>query len=160
MNTLSAWAAQWGISSAAMDDLRRRLVSSAPAVPNDDVAVTENALVPQIRLNAARLGKRLFRNNVGAGKLENGSFVRWGLCNESAALNKSVKSSDLIGISPVLITPAHIGHTLGVFLAREVKRPEWKYAGTPREEAQLNFIKIIQGLGGDARFTASPGGDL
>ena len=156
MNT-SEWAKRWGIPDQAMAELR---VSLLPLAAESSPGLSEAAIVAQVRLSAAQIGARLFRNNVGAGKLENGSFVRWGLCNDSAALNSEVKSSDLVGIRPVLITPAHVGHTVGQFLAREVKAPGWKYRGAPHERAQLRFLEIIQALGGDARFTCSSGGDL
>lgn len=106
-----------------------------------------------LRLAASREGARLWRNNNGAGKLENGSYIRWGLANESAAMNSMLKSSDLIGIRPVLVTPEHVGRTLGVFVSREVKRPGWSYRGGPREEAQKRWLDLVASLGGDAAFT-------
>jgi len=114
----------------------------------------------EIRMEASRQGMKLFRNNVGAGTLDNGSFVRWGICNDSASLNAKMKSSDLIGIKPVLITQGMVGHKVGQFIAREVKRPGWKYAGNAREKAQLRFIEWAVSMGADARFTCVPGGDL
>lgn len=162
MNTLAAWAARWGISPDALRDLEAMMVQGTDYLVKkaEAAASSEMALVAQVRMSASRKGKRLFRNNVGAGKLENGSFVRWGLCNDSANLNDKVKSSDLVGISPVIIGPEHLGHKLGVFTAREVKRPGWKYRGTAEEQAQLRFIQLVQGLGGDACFTTNPEGDL
>ena len=106
-----------------------------------------------LRLAASRDGARLWRNNNGAGKLENGSFVRWGLANETAQMNALLKSSDLIGVRPVLILPEHVGRTLGVFVSREVKRPGWVYRGDRREQAQKRWLDLIASLGGDAAFT-------
>ena len=116
------------------------------------MAVESDAYAP-LRLAASRDGARLWRNNVGAGKLENGSFVRWGLANETAAMNAFMKSSDLIGVRPVLIRPEHVGMTLGVFVAREVKRSGWVYRGVGRESEQKRFLDLITSLGGDAAFT-------
>jgi hypothetical protein len=114
---------------------------------------TESDAYAPLRLAASREGARLWRNNNGAGKLENGSYIRWGLANESAQMNSMLKSSDLIGIRPVLVTPEHVGRTLGVFVSREVKRPGWRYGGGPREEAQKRWLDLVASLGGDAAFT-------
>ena len=110
-----------------------------------------------IRMEASRKGLRLWRNNVGAGYMQDGSFMRWGLANETKAMNEAFKSSDLIGIRPVIITPADIGKTVGQFVAREVKSPNWKYTGTERERAQNAFLELVLALGGDAAFTIGEG---
>lgn len=114
---------------------------------------TEAGAQVQVRLAATRTGVRLWRNNVGAGKLADGSFIRWGLANESTEMNRLLKSGDLIGIRPVLITPEHVGRTLGQFVSREVKRPGWRYTGNQRETAQQAWVDLIRRLGGDADFT-------
>jgi hypothetical protein len=105
------------------------------------------------RLAASNSGAVLWRNNVGAGTLHTGEFIRWGLANDSTAMNKRVKSADLIGIRPVLIMPHHVGMTLGQFVSREIKHPGWVYKGTDREVAQLEWLKIISAHGGDAQFS-------
>lgn len=105
-----------------------------------------------IRINASKLGWRLWRNNVGAGKVD-GKFMRWGLCNDSAILNQQFKSSDLIGIRPVVITQNMVGTTIGQFVSIEVKRPGWRFSGSDREMAQKRWIDMINKLGGLAFFT-------
>ena len=115
--------------------------------------IRETDAQAQVRLLASKDGARLWRNNVGAGALQDGTFVRWGLANESSAMNKALKSADLIGLRPVLITPEHVGRVLGVFVSREVKRPGWRYSGTERETAQAAWRDLINRLGGDAEFT-------
>jgi hypothetical protein len=89
---------------------------------------SEGAVQALVRLEATRKGKRLFRNNVGAGYLQDGSFIRWGLANDSKAVNDVCKSSDLIGISPELITAADVGQPRGRFIAREIKEAGWQYS--------------------------------
>ena len=116
--------------------------------------MNEAEIQNQIRLQASELGWRLWRNNVGAGKLEGGSFVRWGLANDSKAVNEEVKSGDLIGIKPVLITQDMVGSVIGQFISRECKRSDWKFnPNNPRDLAQMKWVELILILGGDAKFT-------
>jgi hypothetical protein len=109
----------------------------------------------KIRLEASKEGITLWRNNVGAAQTREGRWVRYGLCNDSQKLNKYLKSSDLIGIKPVVITPDMVGQTVGVFVARECKASNWIYKDTEREKAQKRFIDLINSLGGDAGFVSS-----
>ena len=109
-----------------------------------------------IKLEATNKGCRLWRNNVGAFATDTG-FVRYGLANESTAVNRVVKSADLIGIRPVIITTAHIGHTIGQFLSREVKRNTWAFHDSPEERAQLKWIELVVSMGGDAAFATGEG---
>jgi len=145
MISITEWAARWGVSSEALADLRASVLD-APTPPPSTVTGPESLVMAEVRLEASRQGYRLWRNNVGAGKLENGSFLRWGLCNESAQMNHMMKSSDLIGISPD-----------GQFVARECKARGWVYTGTPREVAQRAFIDFINARGGDAAFATGEG---
>ena len=117
----------------------------------------ETTIQDQIRLEASEAGLRLWRNNVGACRDTKGRLIRYGLANDSAAVNRALKSSDLIGIRPVVITPDHVGQTIGQFVAREVKRSGWTYHGTPREQAQQRFIDLVRSLGGDACFATGKG---
>lgn len=149
MNVLHAWAATWGIPDAAIDDLAARLTTQTPAA---ETGMLENAVQTRVRLAAPAKGYQLFRNNSGGGKLENGSFVRWGLGNDSKATNAVVKSADLIGLRTVLIEPHHVGQRIGQFASLEIKQSAWKY-GTGKEfEAQLNWQLLIQARGGHALF--------
>lgn len=115
--------------------------------------MSESDAQARIRAKASSLGIKLWRNNVGAMKTPGGSFVRYGLANDSAMLNEIFKSSDLIGIKPVTITPEMVGTVIGQFIAREVKHEGWKYTGTQRERAQKAFLDLVNKLGGDANFT-------
>jgi hypothetical protein len=156
MNLLK-WSIKWGVPIAAVEDLRREfgLISTEP--PEPDNGESEAAVQTRIRLEASRKGGRLWRNNVGGAYTEEGGFLRYGLANDSKDMNDLIKSSDLIGLRPVLITQGHVGSILGQFVAREVKAPGWAYTGTKREEAQLNFLNLVTGLGGDAQFANTPG---
>lgn len=100
---------------------------------------------------------RLWRNNVGGTYTEEGSFLRYGLANDSKQMNDAIKSHDLIGIRPVLIEQHHVGKIIGQFVSREVKAAGWKYRGTKREEAQLRWAELIASLGGDACFANGEG---
>lgn len=150
---LNSWAARWGVPLEAMVEL---LQLAEPTV-SESRATTESGAQSETRLEAAENGCILWRNNVGAGLLENGSFVRWGLANDSKALNARVKSHDLIGVRRVLVTPDMVGKTFGQFLSREIKQPGWGYSGTDREKAQLAFATIVNSLGGDAKFSTGRG---
>ena len=116
--------------------------------------MNEAEIQNQVRLEASELGWRLWRNNVGAGKLENGSFIRWGLANDSKAVNEEIKSGDLIGIKPVVITQDMVGSVIGQFISRECKRSDWKFnPNNPRDLAQMKWVELILILGGDAKCT-------
>ena len=140
MNPLYAWCYRWNIPAIALDDLRESL--GAVGHPRESTysdAQTESGVQQRVRLHAAQQGIRAWRNNTGVLFNKAGTPVRYGLCNDTKALNSKLKSSDLIGIKPITIIPAHVGQTLGQFYAREVKAPGWKYTGSEREQAQLNF---------------------
>lgn len=113
----------------------------------------ETTTSAKLRLAASREGARLWRNNVGAGMLLNGSYLRWGLANETPEMNRHMKSGDLIGIRPVLISHEHVGQMFGQFVSREMKREGWHYKGDDHERAQQAWIDLVRSLGGDAAFS-------
>lgn len=153
---LSEWASRWGVPYAAIADLQARVLGlDGFSVPGVIDGSSESAVQSRLRLRASKLGMRLWRNNVGAGYSEDGSFMRWGLANDSAQLNAVMKSADLIGIRPRVIDPGDVGSIIGQFVSREVKHGAWRYSGTAREEAQLNWANLINALGGDAAFATS-----
>lgn len=117
--------------------------------------MNETELQKLIQLEASKRGIRLWRNNMGATYDQTGRFIRYGLANESAAVNKVLKSGDLIGITPKIISPDDIGHTVGVFTSIEVKRPGWQYRGHGREPAQQAWANLVLSLGGIAKIIAS-----
>lgn len=98
----------------------------------EGLEVSETAIVREALLKGAGEG-RLFRNNVGVLKDHLGHRVRFGLC---------VGSSDIIGWTPVVVTPEMVGRQVAIFTAYECK-----------EEARLTaeqraFLTIVQAAGG------------
>jgi hypothetical protein len=117
---------------------------------------SEAAIQQAIRLDVARSGIDLWRNQVGAAEDKTGRVIRYGLMNDSKNLNTHYKSSDLIGIRPIIVTPEMVGQTIGVFVALECKASDWKYR--PNDEhtaAQLRFIDLVRRAGGWGGFACS-----
>jgi hypothetical protein len=149
---LNTWATRHNVTHEALADLIALFTNVVTEPINVTTGKSEAAVQSEIRMEASRCGARLFRNQVGACKDETGRLVRFGLMNDSAPMNKIIKSPDLVGIRPVLITQSHVGTVIGQFLAREVKKADWTYKGDAHELAQLKALTLITGLGGDARF--------
>lgn len=80
---------------------------------------------------------RISRNNTGALKSDMGRLVRFGLFAPGGA--------DLIGFTPVLVRPEHVGKRLAVFTALELK-----CGATKITAAQQQFINNVQENGGIA----------
>lgn len=154
---ISLWAAKWGVPPEAVRDLQAQFGTVSTEPVKRETALSEAAVQNRIRVEAAQKGARVWRNNIGAYMDDYGNFIRYGLCNDSKQMNKKIKSSDLIGIRPVLITPEHVGATLGVFMAREIKPGGWVYRGDAHELAQLKFLQLVASLGGDACFATREG---
>ena len=117
----------------------------------------ETPVAQRVQLEAARLGILTMRNNVGACQDATGRFIRYGLMNESAKINATVKSSDYIAITPTLITSEMVGYSLGVFTAIETKSSNWVFnPSDERAVAQLKFHDIVRQYCGFAGFATSP----
>lgn len=117
---------------------------------------SETAIQNQTRRDFAFIGP-LWRNNVGVLPDRRGVPVRFGLANESKKENEQFKSSDLIGITPVTITPEMIGQVLGVFTALETKKSDWVFNSTDNHvKAQLNYHNVVRNAGGFAGFINHP----
>lgn len=95
-----------------------------------------------ILLAVSKVGSRMFRNNTGVGwqgetkRTTTGGLIidsprplRAGLCTGS---------SDLIGWTPVEITPDMVGRKMAIFTAVEVKKNSGRTS-----KAQLNFMNRI-----------------
>ena len=159
MKNLTQWAAKWGVPQPALDELYKDLGT----LPGDYTPElkgnrrSEAYVSSAVRLEATGKGLKLWRNNVGAGELTNGNFIRWGLANDTKQVNKVCKSSDLIGIRTIVVGPELVGCRLGIFVARETKPEGWVYTGTERERAQLAFLALAYSMGADAGFCNSVG---
>ena len=117
---------------------------------------SESEIDEEIKLEAAvKFRSHLWRNNVGAMFDAVGRMVRYGLANDSKAMNEKLKSGDRVGITPIVITQAMVGKTVGVFTSIEVKKENWKWTGTEREKAQLAWVELVQEKGGIAGFAKS-----
>ena len=109
--------------------------------------MNEKEVEKKLILYASKVGSTVFKNNVGmAFKEINGKKypIHFGLCEGS---------SDLIGWTPIVITPDMVGKKVAVFTAVEVKlNKNGKYKAT---EKQKNFIKAVLDNGGLATIADS-----
>ena len=126
-------------------------------VPHPEPGLSEAAVQKRVQVKASKLGGRLWPNMKGAGLMADGTFLRWGLLNQSQRISDEIKSHDLIGIRPRLITPEMVGSTLGQFWTREVKKADWHWTGDSHELAQSKFGELILALGGDSGFINNEG---
>ena len=158
--TYNEWAERWPEAAAEQAAM---LTEQCHTTSEQAEGKSEAWSQQQIRFKAAHAGAMAWRNNVGATPArcpdcgEKQRPVRYGLANDSAKLNKNIKSSDLILAIPRQITPAMVGTTIAQFGSIEAKRPGWRFSGTEREQAQAAWHVLIQQLGGFAGFST---GDL
>lgn len=124
------------------------------------MSASESNVSSRTRLAAVVKNWRLWRNNRGAGKLENGNFVRWGLANDSIKLGKTLKSGDLIGWRPVIITPDMVGKVIAQFVSVETKAEGWRPPprDTKDEDAAAQYLwaELVNREGGYAVFITDP----
>lgn len=153
----AAWAIKWGVPAAALADLENELGLNGLGDMPEKAGTSEAAVQNQVRLEAAQKGARLYRNNVGAYQDDRGVFVRYGLANDSAQMNKIIKSADLVGWRTRIVTPDMVGQKIAQFLSREIKRPGWVYKGDAHEVAQMNWATLVVTAGGDAGFACGKG---
>lgn len=152
------WAARHGVSLQALAELQAVFgMHGGHDLPPEVKGTSEAAVQAAVRLEAARKGVRLFRNNVGALIDSRGVPVRYGLANESKQVNEVMKSADLIGWRPMLIEQRHVGTVVAQFVSREVKAVGWHYTGSDREPAQLAWAQLVTSGGGDAAFCTGTG---
>lgn len=155
--SITAWALRWSVPVSALEELNGifgvQIAHPNPFYPPH----TEAWVQATVRLEAARKGLKLWRNNVGVLFNEKGTPVRYGLANDSPRLNETIKSGDLIGWRPIVIQPYHVGTKIAQFISRECKESNWKFSGTDRENAQLKWANVVAMDGGDACFVTGEG---
>lgn len=145
--TVNEWIARWShiLPPQAVGELVASFDPSAHVIPESSGS-SESRLQSEIRLVASRDYRiALWRNNNGGMTTYDGRHVRFGLGNDSAALNRKWKSSDLIGVTPA-----------GRFVAIEVKAPGWSLRPSDnRAQAQAAFMRSVTAFGGLAGFVQS-----
>lgn len=157
-SAINNWAIRHGVGINALRELQIIFGQhGGDFMPALAKGTSEGAVQSVVRLEAARKGIRLFRNNVGVLQDARGVPVRYGLANESKVTNEAVKSADLIGWRPITIRPDQIGQTIAQFVSRECKHVGWHYTGNAREEAQLAWAQLVAAGGGDAAFCTGEG---
>ena len=155
---LQNWADEWGVSKDALSALRSAM-GHLPELSEEQASAlkgkAESFVQSSVRLAAPNYGCVFFRNNVGALKDERGSLLRYGLANDTKALNTVLKSADLIGWRSVLITQAMVGHRIAQFASVECKNPKWPgyNPANDHERAQQRWIELILAAGGVAAFS-------
>lgn len=105
--------------------------------------MSEAQVQRQVLLTCSKGGARLWRNN--SGKLPNpktGRWVQFGVASPGG--------SDLIGYKQLVVGPEHVGQTLAVFAAVEVKSA----TGRATQE-QRAFVEHVQQAGGIAGVVRS-----
>ena len=105
--------------------------------------MSEQRIQQEIRIACSTGDTRLFRNNTGTLRDQNGRPVQFGLCKGSA---------DLIGWRRVTVTPEMVGNTVAVFLSIEVKTATGRLR--PEQQQWLEAVHAAGGIAGVARSVA------
>ena len=149
---IRAWAVRHHVGEDALAELAAMLGSGG----TEESGAGEGNVPSRVRLAAPGQAMRLWRNNVGVLKNEQGVPVRYGLANDTKALNERLKSADLIGWRRVLVTPEMAGTVVAQFVSIECKREGWRFSGDERETAQQRWAALVAAEGGYARFVTGP----
>lgn len=152
---LTEWAERFNIGPDALFSLYQILTIPLGSAAVGEYEKNSETYVQNVLrvLASSREHAYLWRNNVGATQTPDGRMIRYGLCNESKKLNQRFKSSDLIGGTPVTVTPDMVGKRVMIFTAVEVKKADWKPGSdTQRERGQLRFINAVRAAGGFGFF--------
>lgn len=104
--------------------------------------MNESTIQQQIRLGISAPGCKMFRNNCGAYKADDGRLIRYGVASPGG--------SDLIGWKTRTITPDMVGRRVAVFTAIEVKGPRTRVS-----DNQQRFVDTVTRAGGIAGIARS-----
>lgn len=116
----------------------------------------------RIRQHYDEAGYRLWRCNTGALVDKTGRLVRFGLANDSKAMNERIKPGDLIGWRERLITPDMVGEVIAQFVSIEAKKDGWVFPRPSNVKdfahcsAQLRWADMVRSEGGEAGFMIDP----
>ena len=152
--TYNLWAQRHPQAARELEDMLAVVQTDESSNDSNEAQVQQ-----QQRFQAAQAGALLWRNNVGAtpAKCQNCNAkqrpVRYGLCNDSPAINSRIKSADLVGLRPVIITSEMVGTTIGQFVSVESKKQNWKFTGKGREAGQAAWAALILSKGGFATIS-------
>ena len=117
--------------------------------------MNEQGLMHRIMIDVSAAGARVWSNNVAlavVGKVEWVRTIKRVAVGPGDAIVRNARplhaglcegSSDVIGVTPVTIRPEHVGLTLGVFTALEVKSEIGRAT-----DGQANFVRVVNKLGG------------
>lgn len=103
----------------------------------------EAPLMRKMQMKASEIGARLFRNTIGFCECR-GRKIRYGVGGKGG--------SDLLGWTPITITPQMVGRTIAVFVAVEVKD------GSPTTKEQMQFLQAVIRAGGVGLIANSTAG--
>lgn len=149
---------EWAVSAGlTMEQIRsyQLHLGTYDERPTDGEGASEAAVLARCKVRASRMGGRLWRNNKGAAYLQDGTFLRYGILNESKRISDEIKSSDLIGAYPLVITPEMVGTTVAQLWLVECKKEDWHFTGTGEEPGQLKFLELGLAMGARATFATS-----
>lgn len=134
MTPYAEWAELYPAAARAL----RAILVPPPPPPGQG---SEQRVQSAVRLEAARKGYKLWRNNKGVLLNKLGVPVRFGLANDSKAVSDMWASADLIGWTPN-----------GQFCSVEVKAARGRI-----EQAQYNWAALVNAGGGLALVVNTEG---
>ena len=121
--------------------------------------MTESEILAYARMQATKMGGRLWRNQSGMawqGEILNKSNNILHLRNPRPLKSGLTNgASDLIGFYSLSIKEEHLGKTLAIFWANEIKTKNDKLS-----KEQLNFLYFIAESGGEAWETKFDGSKI